>query len=415
MYQQATLPTVSWRTPKIVDQAYISPNQYGTVDINCNVGATPADRYVEVVAGHEVTSQWTPWPESHHGPVLNYLANCNGDCTKVSLGNVEWNKISESGQISVGTTNSDSGVWATDLVRQHGNKVTVKIPSFVKAGEYLLRQEFIALMGASNLGKAQNYPYCINLKVTGSGTDPLASGTKGVDLYKATDPGIKVMIYGTTLKYQIPGPPLVTGAGGATESSGKDTRSKPTSDKETPTVDNPDKPMSDAPKPTSDKETPQVDNSNKPVPYTPTPGHPQNASATAGLSPYASGTKSSFSPLSSGSTGSSSPKPSGYTTTKPIGSTTPKPSGYTTPKPDDSTTPKPDATTTPEAKVQPASNPASYTAPQSRDTSTTAESDPKVPEGASASQLLDIIDRAVQALRKTLSSKRRRHAREVRV
>lgn len=410
-YEWATTPTCSWRDHEIVNQAFVPTSQYGDRNINCHVGATPADLYVEVIAGHEITLQWTEWPESHHGPVITYLGNCNGDCTTTNLDDVEWVKIDAVGQVERGKTNSDSGVWGADLLRTNGNKASVTIPESIQAGNYLCRHEIIALMGASNLGKAQNYPNCINLKITGSGTDPLASGTKGVDLYKETDPGIKVMIYGTTLNYQIPGPPLYTGATGGTSTSpgsnstsnnSNDGRSiKPTrSTPAHPYVDNPDKPT-----PYTSAHS-YVDNPDKPV--LSTSAYPYNASTSAGLSPYA--TRSSYSPQSTGT------KPQGYSgsggqatpkvqTPKPDDYTTPKPNGYTKPREDGSTTAKSDDYTTPK--------PDSYTTPKSQYTSTTDDSDLKIPEGANASQLLDIIDRVVKALRKTLSTKRRRHARDV--
>ena len=31
-------------------------------------------------AGDTIEVQWTPWPISHKGPVLDYLAKCDGSC-----------------------------------------------------------------------------------------------------------------------------------------------------------------------------------------------------------------------------------------------------------------------------------------------------------------------------------------------
>lgn len=51
------------------------------------------------------------------------------------------------------------------------------------------------------------YPQCINLKVTGGGSDN-PEGTLGTELYTSTDPGILYNIYNdeTSPVYQIPGP-----------------------------------------------------------------------------------------------------------------------------------------------------------------------------------------------------------------
>ena len=68
---------------------------------------------------------------------------------------------------------------------------------------------------------AQNYPHCINLKVTGSGTDKLSSGTLGTALYKPGQPGIEIDIY-KPLQYQMPGPPLYKGGTTATAATSTD-------------------------------------------------------------------------------------------------------------------------------------------------------------------------------------------------
>ena len=84
------------------------------------------------------------------------------------------------------------------------------IPSSIAAGNYVLRHEIIALHSARTINGAQNYPHCINLKVTGSGNDKLSLGTLGTALYKPGEPGIKIDIY-KPLQYQMPGPPLYKG------------------------------------------------------------------------------------------------------------------------------------------------------------------------------------------------------------
>ncbi|MCJ1429921.1 hypothetical protein MMC29_007836 [Sticta canariensis] len=377
-----TTPTCSWRDHGIVKKAFMSPSEYRTTDINCHVGATPADLYVDVVAGETCTIQWTPWPESHHGPVISYLGACNGDCAKVNLDDMEWNKIAAVGQTAVGKTNSDAGVWGADLLRQAGNQGTVTIPKSIKAGNYICRHEIIALMGAVNIGIAQNYPNCIHFRVSGAGTDPLASGTKGVDLYTPTDPGIKVSIYGTTLKYQMPGPPLYAGND---SSNGGNTPEKATFVAQV----SPDQATA------SPLHSPLV-------PYVPI-----NASVIPSFTPSATGVMPSISSQPTGITPSykskvyqsSSPDSAG-----PYG----KSGDYTTPKVDvkksytksgDYTTPKVDG------KVSRNNQLTGYN-------SKTADKDVSVPDGASATQLLDIIDRCVRSLRKLVPN-RRRHARDV--
>lgn len=86
------------------------------------------------------------------------------------------------------------------------NKLTakVKIPSNL-SGNFVLRHEIIALHSAGQTNGAQNYPQCINLKVTGSGkTKPCNEGAdcrKGTKLYKANEKGIVFNIYTTLSTY----------------------------------------------------------------------------------------------------------------------------------------------------------------------------------------------------------------------
>lgn len=74
----------------------------------------------------------------------------------------------------------------------------------------MLRHEIIALHGAATLNGAQNYPQCINIEITGSGT-AAPTGTLGTALYKNTDPGVHLNPYVTLTSYAMPGPALFTG------------------------------------------------------------------------------------------------------------------------------------------------------------------------------------------------------------
>ena len=48
---------------------------YGSDDIICHLSATNAKGHVVVAAGDKISLQWTTWPDSHHGPVITYLAD----------------------------------------------------------------------------------------------------------------------------------------------------------------------------------------------------------------------------------------------------------------------------------------------------------------------------------------------------
>jgi len=57
---------------------YVHPDAYSKSDINCHKSAIPGKSYVNVNSGDTINIVWNAWPPSHLGPIINYLANCNG-------------------------------------------------------------------------------------------------------------------------------------------------------------------------------------------------------------------------------------------------------------------------------------------------------------------------------------------------
>ncbi|MCJ1439118.1 hypothetical protein MMC27_008509 [Xylographa pallens] len=203
------LQVAGWSSPEDLSLGFISPSNYSTPEIICHLGATPGATYATVAAGETVELQWSVWPSSHHGPVIDYLANCNGDCTDVDKTTLLFNKIDGVGLMNATTA---PGFWASDQLIANNNSWTVTIPSTIAPGSYVLRHEIIALHSAENTNGAQNYPQCVNLKITGIGTDGLSSGILGTNLYTSVDPGVLFNIYTTPLTYTVPGPTLLVGA-----------------------------------------------------------------------------------------------------------------------------------------------------------------------------------------------------------
>ncbi|KAF5131801.1 hypothetical protein DV495_001900 [Geotrichum candidum] len=177
---------------------------FTTKDIVCNQFAKPGKLSATIAAGSDLTFYWTVWPESHKGPVLTYLANCNGDCSQVQdPSTLSYFKIDHAGL--------EDGVWVSDKIIANNNSWTVKIPSDIAPGNYLVRHELLALHSAGQDLGAQFYPVCINFKITGSGNAKPA-GVTFPGAYKRTDPGILVNIYNGIKSYIIPGPaPYVEG------------------------------------------------------------------------------------------------------------------------------------------------------------------------------------------------------------
>ncbi|KAJ5578112.1 uncharacterized protein N7459_007076 [Penicillium hispanicum] len=206
-YESDPPETIGWSEDE-TDLGYIDGSEYSNANIICHKDGKPGALSAPVKAGGSVELQWTTWPSSHHGPVLTYLAKCNGNCSSVDKTTLEFFKIDEGGLIS---DNDEPGTWATDQLISNNNSRTVTIPSSIEAGNYVLRHEIIALHSAEETNGAQNYPQCLNLEVTGGGSDS-PTGTLGTSLYKDTDPGILINIYQSLSTYDIPGPALYTGA-----------------------------------------------------------------------------------------------------------------------------------------------------------------------------------------------------------
>ncbi|PQE28702.1 glycosyl hydrolase family 61 protein [Rutstroemia sp. NJR-2017a WRK4] len=189
-----------------LDIGFISPDQYQTSNIVCHKNAVDANVSATVPAGGTVQFQWTTWPHGI-GPVVTYVANCGGNCStqaKVNKNTLKFVKIDQGG------INFNTQVWAAADLIANNNSWTTTVPKTLAPGHYVFRHEIIALHGATTLNGAQNYPFCLNIDVTGSGTaNP--TGTLATNLYKSTDPGIYFNPYVTLKNYTIPGPALWTG------------------------------------------------------------------------------------------------------------------------------------------------------------------------------------------------------------
>jgi lytic cellulose monooxygenase (C1-hydroxylating) len=197
-------PVVVGWTAGDSDNGFVAPDAYASGDIICHKSATNAKGYATAKAGDKVELYWNTWPESHKGPVLDYLARCAGDdCTTADKTALEFFKID-----AVGLADASADTWASDQLIANNNSWTLQIPPTLAAGNYVLRHEIIALHSAQQADGAQNYPQCFNLAITGTG-DLQPSGTLGEALYKETDPGILVNIYSSLKSYDIPGPPQI--------------------------------------------------------------------------------------------------------------------------------------------------------------------------------------------------------------
>lgn len=213
--------TAGWYAENL-DNGFISPDAYTTSDIVCHKNSAPGAITATVAAGGTVDFQWTVWPDSHIGPILTYVAKCDADCADADKTSLLWVKIDEA---AIDLTSQE---WPIAAMIANNNTYTVTVPSTLAAGNYVFRHEIIAMHGAGSENGAQNYPQCVNIAITGSGTDSPV-GVLGTALYTPTDPGILFNPYTTLTSYTIPGPALYSGGTSSTgSSSGSSASSAPT-------------------------------------------------------------------------------------------------------------------------------------------------------------------------------------------
>ncbi|KAJ1726386.1 hypothetical protein LPJ72_006355, partial [Coemansia sp. Benny D160-2] len=194
-----------------------------STDLTCNVGgvSSPAAKTCPVEAGSTITVEWHHDNDSasddiidasHEGPCLVYMAPLESN----GQGDV-WFKIFEDGY------DASSKQWCVDKIRASGGKLDVTLPSDIKAGDYLLRTEVIALHEAdtdyatNSARGAQYYPNCAQISVSGGGSaEPQGYAIPGI--YKTDSPGILFNLYSSYSSYPIPGPPVyVSGSAGSSD------------------------------------------------------------------------------------------------------------------------------------------------------------------------------------------------------
>jgi lytic cellulose monooxygenase (C1-hydroxylating) len=61
------------------------------------LNATPASESATVAAGSSIDLQWSDWFHDHQGPIINYLAKCDGDCATANKTALKFFKIQEAG------------------------------------------------------------------------------------------------------------------------------------------------------------------------------------------------------------------------------------------------------------------------------------------------------------------------------
>lgn len=171
-------------------------------DIVCNVNNVAVSKKVTAKAGDKVTFEWFHdvrgdeiIAASHKGPITIYIAPLS------SNGNgAVWSKLSETGLVN--------GVWATTALIKNLGKHSVVIPASLKAGDYLMRAELLALHNGDAVGGAQFYPSCSQFTITGKGSAVPNQNFNFIGGYSPSDKGILFDIYQGATSYPIPGPKI---------------------------------------------------------------------------------------------------------------------------------------------------------------------------------------------------------------
>lgn len=180
--------------------------------LNCGQDAQLASLVGNANPGSQLEILWvggtdgsSNWPHNT-GPLMHYMAKCDGSCSTYDSTNAEWFKISELGLEADGNTWYQAGLTSRA-------PVNVTIPNTLAAGNYLLRAEIISLQLAMSQGGAEFYPACIQLQIGGSQTQGPTSSEecKFPGCYSDTDPGILTPnIYNPPIQYTFPGPPVAS-------------------------------------------------------------------------------------------------------------------------------------------------------------------------------------------------------------
>ncbi|KAH9952641.1 glycosyl hydrolase family 61-domain-containing protein [Russula dissimulans] len=215
--------------------------------MNCGLNAQLATMVVPANPGSAMEFYWGDpgaenWPHNT-GPLMTYMAACDtSTCDKFNGSTAKWYKVDQIGKKTDGLT------WYQQDV-MNGKPITLTLPTNVAPGDYLVRQEIIALHLAMTLGGAEFYPSCTQIRIGGSQTGTPNQTVSFPGAYSDNDPGIYDPDVYSNQVYDFPGPPVSNLASPADMAGGQEAPSADPSDGAAPTTTSTTK--GSKPKPTS--------------------------------------------------------------------------------------------------------------------------------------------------------------------
>ncbi|EJF61090.1 hypothetical protein DICSQDRAFT_106787 [Dichomitus squalens LYAD-421 SS1] len=162
-------------------------------------GGVVAAEFHHTSAGYTGPDPADPLDPEEKGPVLAYLAAIP-DATQAEVTGLQWFKIFEEG------LNTTTHQWGSDLLFINKGYVNTTIPSCVKAGQYLLRVEYISLIQAAQYPGAQLFMSCAQIEVTEGGD----ATPETVSFPGAYTPTSVVTDLDNISSYTAPGPAVFT-------------------------------------------------------------------------------------------------------------------------------------------------------------------------------------------------------------
>ncbi|KAK3314324.1 glycosyl hydrolase family 61-domain-containing protein [Apodospora peruviana] len=172
------------------------------VQLACGISGTKSDKILPIKAGDKIGAWWGhviggaqragdpdhPIAASHKGPISTYMARVDNAATSSPSG-LKWFKITED------ALNTQTGKWGVDNMIANKGWSYATIPTCLAGGQYLLRQELLALHSAYGSMGAQFYQSCAQLNVSSGGSFVPAQTVSIPGAYQQNDPSILIQIW----------------------------------------------------------------------------------------------------------------------------------------------------------------------------------------------------------------------------